>query len=161
ARIGEALLKISSIAGYPRAINGLVEFKACFDDTVAPQQIRLPLHEMTSQKIEGIRNRGSALFDQVYERHSQKLRSRLTSASPDLMELIIQDQYGHLLSDETILNAVETELVVVAGLVPLNVSPQLRGHMVGALNVGASQAQVDLAVQIGQLASKLTPPTSL
>jgi len=46
--------------------------------------------------------------------------------------------YGYLLSNTAILTAGETSLVLVGGLVPQDVNPQLKGHLRGAVNNGVS-----------------------
>jgi len=54
--------------------------------------------------------------------------------------------YGYLLSNTDILSPVETSWVLMAGLIPQDVNPQLKGHLRGALNNGATSEQV-LAVR--------------
>lgn len=50
--------------------------------------------------------------------------------------------YTYVLSNTTILTAAETSYVMVTGLIPQDVNPQLKGHLVGALNNGAKKEEV-------------------
>lgn len=50
--------------------------------------------------------------------------------------LIARLFYGYVLSNTSILTPAETSLVLVAGLVPQDVNPQLKGHLRGAVNNG-------------------------
>jgi alkylhydroperoxidase/carboxymuconolactone decarboxylase family protein YurZ len=50
--------------------------------------------------------------------------------------------YGYVLSNTSVLSAAETSFVMIAGLIPQDVNPQLKGHLRGALNGGATVEQV-------------------
>lgn len=50
--------------------------------------------------------------------------------------------YGYLLSNVQVLDELETSWVLVAGLIPQDVNPQLKGHLRGALNHGATKEEV-------------------
>ena len=50
--------------------------------------------------------------------------------------------YGHLLSNVRILSAAETSFVLIAALIPQDVNPQLKGHLRGAVNNGATSDEV-------------------
>jgi len=61
------------------------------------------------------------------------------------------DMYGKLLSNTSVLSAAETELVVIGALWPINVPAQLKGNVRSALNVGATQAQVNAALRLAKM----------
>lgn len=50
--------------------------------------------------------------------------------------------YGYILSETSVLSARETSFCVIAGLVPLDVNAQLKGHLKGAVNHGARVEEV-------------------
>lgn len=50
--------------------------------------------------------------------------------------------YGYILSNPAVLTPVESSFVLIAGLVPQDVNPQLKGHLKGAVNNGASVEEV-------------------
>lgn len=56
--------------------------------------------------------------------------------------LIARLFYGYVLSNTSILSAAETSLMLVAGLVPQDVNPQLKGHLRGAVNNGCTVEEV-------------------
>jgi len=52
--------------------------------------------------------------------------------------------YGFVLSGGNgVLSEPETSFCVLAGLVPQDVNPQLKGHLRGALNLGATKEEVE------------------
>lgn len=70
--------------------------------------------------------RGEAMFNKVYSNVSERVKRNIGSSSPDLMAVILQDVYGRVLSDVTLLGEIETELVTIAVLIPLQVPAQVR-----------------------------------
>ena len=67
---------------------------------------------------------------------------------PDLADWILEDGYGRVLSRPG-LSVRERELLVVAVLSTLDVPAQLKSHQLGALRVGATEAQVRAMTGIG------------
>ena len=66
---------------------------------------------------------------------------------PDLAAWILEDGYGKVLS-RPVLTVRERELLIVAVLGTLNVPAQLKSHQLGAVRVGAGEAEVK---QMGRL----------
>ncbi|RCH81623.1 hypothetical protein CU098_008742 [Rhizopus stolonifer] len=64
------------------------------------------------------------------------------TSHPDLAQTALYQLYGPTLGETSVLNAKETSLVTVAGLMIQNVPLQLVGHAHGALHNGASQKEV-------------------
>jgi alkylhydroperoxidase/carboxymuconolactone decarboxylase family protein YurZ len=60
-----------------------------------------------------------------------------------MKNFIIQDIYGKLLSNFSLLSFEETELIVITSLLALNVPPQLKSHLIGAKNAGISKELLD------------------
>lgn len=56
--------------------------------------------------------------------------------------LIARLFYGYVLSNTSVLTPAETSLILVAGLVPQDVNPQLKGHLRGAVNNGCRVEEV-------------------
>ncbi|KAM0422453.1 hypothetical protein ACHAPD_000906 [Fusarium lateritium] len=63
------------------------------------------------------------------------------SGAPDL-GLLARLTYGYVLSNTDVLTPAETSFVLIASLIPQDVNPQLKGHLRGALNGGASEDEV-------------------
>lgn len=62
--------------------------------------------------------------------------------SYDDLGVVAELMYGHVFSNLEVLGARDTSLLLVAGLIPQNVNPQLKGHLKGALNNGATVEEV-------------------
>lgn len=138
AKTREALLKGSALAGLPKAINALTQLKSVTPPELRETSVkRPPLHS-----IEAMELAGAQFFDQVYGKISKRIQGQLNSAYPDLAVYAVHSVYGSLLSFTDVLSPKETSLVVVACLIPQDVNPQLKGHLKGALNNGATSEEV-------------------
>ncbi|KAI9821541.1 MAG: bifunctional AP-4-A phosphorylase/ADP sulfurylase [Phylliscum demangeonii] len=164
-RTREALIKSAPLTGFPKAINALHALEAALhpspppppsgtdadDDGIergpsaaARSRTRAIEHPSSSAAATAVLGRGQALFDTVYGRAARPVmrQMRETSGAPDLAALV-RLLYGHVLSNTDTLSALETSWVMIAALVPQDVEPQLKGHLLGALNQGASRDQVN------------------
>jgi alkylhydroperoxidase/carboxymuconolactone decarboxylase family protein YurZ len=95
--------------------------------------------EETWHQVKDQRQRGQALFDNIYDRHTTRVMKTMDTIYPDLAQTAHYHIYGSVLSDTTVLSARETSLIVVAGCFAQNLASQLRGHSYGAIHNGASQ----------------------
>lgn len=80
-------------------------------------------------------------FDKVYGKVSKRVMGRMRNSYDDL-GVVAELMYGHILSNLEVLGERDTSLLLVAGLIPQNVNPQLKGHLKGALNNGATVEEV-------------------
>lgn len=134
-KMREALLKAGALGGLPKTINSLTTLK-----NATPPELR----ETTMLRRGGAADGqvGAAFFDQVYGKISQRVQNQLYTAYPDLRDYAISQVYAPLLSFTQVLGPKETSLVVIACLIPQDVNPQLKGHLKGALNNGATVEEV-------------------
>jgi hypothetical protein len=123
-----------------------------------------------------ILQRGQSFFESIYGKISRRIMGQLErSGTPDL-GLLARLTYGYVLSNTDVLTPAETSFVLIASLIPQDVSrisirllgcmhvnflywypdfkvnPQLKGHLRGALNGGASEDEVravrDIVIKI-------------
>lgn len=90
-----------------------------------------------------ILTRGQKFFDQVYGKVTNRVMGQMDRSGTEDLGLLARIEYGYILSPTGVLNAAETSYVVLAALVPQDVNPQLKGHLVGAVNNGASREEVN------------------
>lgn len=95
-----------------------------------------------SQQVSDNFVRGSAFWESIYGKVSNRVKNQMFSAYPDLWQYAINNVYSPILSFVDILPAKETSLCVVAALIPQDVPPTLKGHVRGAINVGASKDEL-------------------
>jgi 4-carboxymuconolactone decarboxylase len=133
----EIILQTHLFAGYPRALNALGIFRDVCKKAGNPLsgEITLRDHPLESDDIELFRKRGRELFHQLYADKADAVDRFARAASPDLADWAIAEGYGRVLSRDVLAPRVRS-LCIVAALVPLDVSPQLKGHVQGALNLG-------------------------
>lgn len=87
--------------------------------------------------------RGSEFWTAIYGKISNRVKSQMFSAYPDLWQYAFHSVYGPLLSFTGVLSARETSLCVISALIPQDVNPTLKGHLKGAINVGASKEELN------------------
>ncbi|CAN8095581.1 unnamed protein product [Discula destructiva] len=152
-RLREALLKTSAIGGMPKTINALQELKKAIpahladepDGGESPTNRRQDVYETPTSQVLA---RGQAFFDQCYGKVAARVMASLDHSGTEDLGLAVRLTYGYVLSPTAILSEAETSFVMIAGLIPQDVNPQLKGHLKGALNGGASVAQVRAARQL-------------
>jgi alkylhydroperoxidase/carboxymuconolactone decarboxylase family protein YurZ len=87
--------------------------------------------------------RGSNFWNSVYlPKVNKRIRNQMFDAYPDLWYYAYHNVYAPLLSFTDILSAKETSMCVVSLLIPQDVNPQLKGHLKGAVNVGATKNEL-------------------
>ena len=97
--------------------------------------------------------RGEEACRAVYGPRYDALMAHLSGLHPDLPGLVVDYGYGALMSRPGL--ALRTrELCLVAMLVPWRAEPQLRAHLRGALETGASAQEVEAAVRAGCAAAR-------
>lgn len=133
-KMREALLKSAALGGLPKSINSLTQLK-----NATPEQLR----EHTLQRNKPLDpNRGASFFDAVYGKVARRILNQMSGAYPDLGAYAINQVYAPLLSFTDILGPKDTSLVVIACLIPQDVNPQLKGHLKGGLNNGATKEEI-------------------
>ncbi|KAK4509632.1 uncharacterized protein ATC70_006934 [Mucor velutinosus] len=143
-KLREAILKSYIIIGFPKTINTLQQLA-----NATPAEIKALLPDKPLRKeeswsdVQNERQRGKALFGTIYERHTDKVIKNMYSTHPDLAQTALNQLYGPTLSETSVLNARETSLVTVAGLMITNVPLQLVGHSHGAIHNGATRQDIE------------------
>lgn len=145
--IEELLLQTYLFAGFPRALNGMREWRriapAPAADTLAP--------------VEGdVTRRGESVCAQVYGEMYERLRHNVSDLHPLLDAWMISEGYGKVLSRPA-LDLGRRELCIVAACAASGQDRQLQSHLHGARNVGVPDAVVAdaLAALDGVIAAPL------
>jgi 4-carboxymuconolactone decarboxylase len=133
--IEELLLQTYLFAGFPRALNGMREWRRLAPTpslgTVAPADAATASGEETCARVYG----------GMYER----LRQNIKTLHPRLDEWMIAEGYGKVLSRPG-LDIGRRELCIVAACAATNQDRQLQSHLHGAQNVGVPDAVVSDAL---------------
>jgi alkylhydroperoxidase/carboxymuconolactone decarboxylase family protein YurZ len=130
------------LSNWLQVINSLTSLKLVTPPALIDTPASIPtsrtksLHDPSSALPQGI-----AFFKKTYGAISDRITSQLQAPSPDLWNTA-QLLYAHLLSEEAVLVGPESSYAIIAALIPQDVDPQLKGHLKGALNHGASVDQV-------------------
>ncbi|KAM0332773.1 hypothetical protein ACHAPQ_005600 [Fusarium lateritium] len=145
-RLREALVKASAVAGMPKTINALFSLKSVTPEDLLDESgtdAASPRHkDIYSSSPTQVFERGQTFFEKIYGNISRRIMGQLDrSGAPDL-GLLARLTYGYVLSNTDVLTPVETSFVLIASLIPQDVNPQLKGHLRGALNGGATVDEV-------------------
>ncbi|MES3032851.1 MAG: carboxymuconolactone decarboxylase family protein [Gemmatimonadota bacterium] len=137
--VEEVILQSYLFAGFPRTLNAAREWRRISGRT-APESD--PYADATVPGMaDEWRARGEVTCANVYGDMYDKLRVNITKLHPALDHWMITDGYGKVLSRGG-LDLVRRELCVVAICALAEQDRQLHSHFHGALNVGATPAQV-------------------
>lgn len=89
------------------------------------EETKSNLPKTPSKAGTNLQERGETMFNKVYGKVSDRVKSNIGGSSPDLMAIILEDVYGRVLSDVRLLGEVETELLTIVVLVQLQVPAQV------------------------------------
>ncbi|CAI5757032.1 unnamed protein product [Candida verbasci] len=102
-------------------------------------QASINVQQITSDLV-----RGSKMWNSIYRNKiNTRVKNQMLTAYPDLWYFAYHNVYSPLLSFTKIINAKETSMCVVACLIPQDVNPQLKGHLKGAINNGATKEELN------------------
>lgn len=86
---------------------------------------------------------GKECINQMYGNHATRIYEIFDSTyGPEVSQHIIQNVYGSLLSFEEYLNIKETKLSIVVALYVMDCRAQLKGHVLGAANMGLDESDL-------------------
>lgn len=146
-RTREALIKSAAIIGLPKTINALFALKEATPANLRDEPLGFSPTARTvdlyTTQASTILQRGQKFFDQVYGKVTSRVMGQMDRSGTEDLGLLARLEYGYILSPTGVLSAAETSYVVLAALVPQDVNPQLKGHLVGAVNNGASREEVN------------------
>lgn len=145
-RTREALIKSTAIIGLPRTINSLLSLQRAtppylLDPPMQPSPTGRSL-ELNALSSSPTLHRGSQFFANTYGKVAARVMGQMDRCGTEDLGLSARLIYGYLLSNETVLARKETSFCLIAGLIPQDVNPQLKGHLKGALNNGASLEEI-------------------
>jgi 4-carboxymuconolactone decarboxylase len=135
AVLGEGMFQLYLFCGYPRALNALRVFRE--REAAAGLPPAADLGDDPSR--EAAQARGAALCRRVYGARYDALLRHVQTLHPTLARLMVEEGYGRVLGRPG-MEPVWREIATVGALVPLGVAPQVRAHLRGALNLGATLA---------------------
>jgi len=141
ARVDEAILQAYLFVGFPAVLGVLGRWRELSPASPA-------VTETEPATLEVYRERGEALCRTIYGDAYDSLRANIRGLHPTLDRWMIEEGYGKTLS-RPVLTPIERELCIVALLAAGGWEPQLRSHLLGALNVGATPAAVEGALRAG------------
>lgn len=137
--VEEMILQSHLFVGFPDALHALARWRDLSDGPVR--------YQPESEASADFRARGEAMCARVYGGSYEKLRANVVRLHPAMDEWMVTGGYGRVLGRPG-LDLVARELCIVALLVVWHVPRQLHSHLRGALNVGASVAQLNAAVRL-------------
>ncbi|HKW40102.1 MAG TPA: carboxymuconolactone decarboxylase family protein [Gemmatimonadales bacterium] len=137
--IEELLLQSMLVVGYPLA---LVAFGAWRGVNGSSPPHQDAAEELAHADWESWAARGAAVCRAVYGRAFHKLLLNLRALHPALEDLVLVDAYGKVIGRPG-LDLKRRELTTIAATAVLGTAQQLHSHLRGALNVGATQEEIE------------------
>lgn len=143
AVLAEGLFQLYLFCGYPRALNALRVFRQ--REAEAGLGPARDISDGDDPDRAAARARGEAVCAQVYGARYRALLQRVDALHPVLSKQMVEEGYGRILGRPG-MPAVWREIATVGALVPLNVDRQVRAHLRGSLNLGASVDELQLVL---------------
>lgn len=141
-RLREALVKLVSVVGVPKPLEAtfsIADIERDVDKDYSFSREHWSSGEVNQQK-------GMDWLKQIY-RHNDASTMEKMAAHKDLRWLSIEITYGLYLSDHSILDGVDTELVVLSGIMIQNLSRETGWHLRGIRRLGVGSDDVELVQQ--------------
>jgi 4-carboxymuconolactone decarboxylase len=126
--VEEALLQTYLFAGFPRALNGMREWRRM----AGPATTR----DDRAVRASDVRTRGETTCARVYGSMYERLRANVRLLHVSLDDWMITEGYGKVLSRDG-LDLPRRELCIVAACAATGQDRQLQSHLHGARNAGA------------------------
>ena len=136
--VEEMLLQSHLFVGFPDALTALALWR-----DVSGRPAPAPLEERCGEWT----GRGERVCATVYGANYPKLRANVAGVHPEMDRWMVEGGYGRVLGRPG-LDLATRELCIAALLAVWNAPRQLHSHLRGALNAGASPAEVDRAMEI-------------
>ena len=139
--VEELILQSYLFAGLPRALNAMREWRRASGRRAPPRDRDGARDDTTAWRARGV-----VTCATVYGRFYERLRHNIAELHPALDEWMIVEGYGKVIGRGG-LDLRRRELCIVAACAALRQDRQLHSHFHGALNAGASAADVDAVLQ--------------
>jgi len=136
--VEEVILQSHLFVGFPDALNALGAWREVGG---------LPAPAASGEDPAGWEARGEDVCEAVYGANYRKLRENVRALHPDFEGWMVAGGYGRVIGRPG-LDLETRELCIAALLAVWNVPRQLHSHLRGALNAGATVAEVDEAVEV-------------
>ena len=138
AEIEECVLQSYLFLGYPTTLQALTAWRDLVPEAASVEGVTT---------LKAWHARGEAVCATVYGGQYQRLRENVLRLHPDLEHWMLTEGYGKVLARPG-LDLKTRELCIVALLSAQDSPHQLYSHLRGALNAGATNAEVEEAVMV-------------
>jgi 4-carboxymuconolactone decarboxylase len=132
------------VVGYPLALVAFGVWRAVAGPAPTEGHGAEPL---AHENWEAWAARGAAVCREVYGRAYHKLLVNLRALHPALEDLVLVDAYGKVIGRPGF-DLKRRELTTVAAIAVLGATQQLHSHLRGAINTGATAAEIEAVLTI-------------
>jgi len=139
--VEEAIVQSYLFLGYPAALNGLARWRSLSGVSPAAGE--------GEESPEKWRERGERVCRDVYQGQYRGLRENVRALHPDMEDWMVTEGYGKVLGRPGLPLRVR-ELCIVSILAVQEVPRQLHSHLRGALHVGATPGEVEVALALAE-----------
>ncbi len=143
--VEELLLQSLMLVGYPLALVAFGVWREVTGPSAGGGDSAG--EELAHEEWQAWAERGAQVCAAVYGRAYHKLLVNLRSLHPALEDLVLVDAYGKVIGRPG-LDMKRRELCTVAAIAVLGTAQQLHSHLRGALNTGATHAEVEAVLEL-------------
>lgn len=125
-QIRESIIKLVAIAGLPKSINAMIALKSATPPTLLDEPLGFSptgraseIHDVTPSAM---LLRGQRFFDGIYGKVAGRVMRSMDRSGTEDLGLMARLMYGYALSNTSVLSARDSSYVLLAGLIPQDVS---------------------------------------
>ena len=143
AEVQEVILQMTVYSGFPSAVNGMTILKEVLEERKA-QGVKDPKGHSKQVEIPEGKTRmdvGIAQLEKLDAAPLDKLNEAFEDVSPDFMKYVLEYGFADILARPG-LDYKTREMATISALTALGLTDQLKFHIRGAMNLGASKEEV-------------------
>jgi len=147
-KLREALIRVVAVAGMPKTINSIFALKPhtpphlrekpSTNTTLTTSRAK----DLYETSVPDILARGDATFKKLYGPIAPSMIAGMDHSGCSDLGITTRLIYGYFFSNPELLSAAESSFMGIAAMIPQDVNAPLRGHLNGAVNNGATRAEV-------------------
>lgn len=121
----ESIIKLVAIAGLPKSINAMIALKSATPHDLLDEPLGFsPTGRASEIHDPAVLHRGQRFFDGIYGKVAGRVMRSMDRSGTEDLGLMARLMYGYALSNTSVLSARDSSYVLLAGLIPQDVSSQ-------------------------------------
>ncbi|KAJ1950764.1 hypothetical protein EC988_004263 [Linderina pennispora] len=149
-----AIIKTIAMVGSARAHYAMIILMQAVSEDVKAKLSKDVYRTEEEQDYKLVSKRGQDFARRVFEDHADAILKDNTDMCPELLPVFFFDAYGRFICSEGIMPLKESELCILAAVIPLQIEDYINIHIKGSAVYGANKDEINAAMAVGDLVLK-------